>query len=91
MLRVPNQPQLEDQAAATVGGIDDPFGEGEHMATIPRSILNESNYRINQMEYNQYDKSLYLALQNVQGRQSTQQGFKSINTISMWNLDLNLL
>jgi len=89
MLHVPNQPQLQDQAAA--GGIDDPLSEGECMPTVPRSILCQSDYRINQMEYNQYDKSLYLALQNIQGRQSTQRGFRSVNTISMWNLDLNLL
>lgn len=45
------------------------------------SVLNTSDWRINQMEFNEDDQTLYLGLQ--------QSGRGSTNTISVWNLDLS--
>jgi len=44
------------------------------------SVLNNSSWRINQMEFNEDDQTLYLGLQ--------QNGRGGTNTISVWNLDL---
>jgi len=50
-----------------------------------------SAIRINQMEYNPQDSCLYLALQSTGLGSTTSSNYpkKTINTISVWNVDLS--
>ena len=62
--------------------IDDLDGSQNSSNTPPGSVLDNSHFRINQMEFNEYDSSLYLGLQSKSSNGT------SVNTISVWNLDL---
>ena len=48
----------------------------------PGSVLESSDFRINQMEFSESDSSLYLGLQSKSSKSM------SVNTLSVWNIDL---
>mmetsp|Transcript_31679 Transcript_31679/g.48483 ORF Transcript_31679/g.48483 Transcript_31679/m.48483 type:complete len:192 (+) Transcript_31679:7734-8309(+) len=57
--------------------------EGAPPHSQPPTLLDEGDFRINGMEYNESDGSLYCSLASTGGR--------SVNTVSVWNVNLGML
>lgn len=93
------EPRLTPHTASSVvHTYNDAYGSRVLPSTIEKDgqplepRISTPAIRINQMEYNPLDSCLYLALQSTGlGSGSAGGVVKTINTISVWSLDLSLI